>query len=80
MDPFDVALECRKKLVDAVKGVTGHFGPEMSVIALARLVVISQYADAVDHRRQPVLGAVCRAWKWRRKLPKDKFCKGYFAE
>jgi hypothetical protein len=41
----------------------------MSVVTLARLVVVPEYADLVDDERQPIFESVCRAWHRPRQAP-----------
>jgi hypothetical protein len=64
---LNVSPEIREQFVRISEDVGFFFIPNVPVIAFARLVVLSQLADPIDHQRQAILKAVgraaCRSWQ-----------------
>jgi len=71
--PLNVALKICQQLVWIGELVVAFLATPMPVVTLACLVVITKYANLVDHVRQSVLKGMRRSSRRFRKAPKHEF-------
>jgi hypothetical protein len=68
---FDVAPKIRQQRVWVSETIRLLGAPRVPMIALARLVVVSQHASSIDDKCQSILEPVGRSTSWPRQTPND---------
>jgi len=72
---FDIAPEIGEHRFERREAVNLFPRADVPMIALARLVVVAKYADAIDHQGQPIFERVRRAWRGIGQPPDDQLRK-----
>jgi hypothetical protein len=68
---FNVAPKIRQQSLSAAEVVRILNILHVPMVALTRLIIVTQHANSIDYERQPILVPVLRACRRPRQLPND---------